>query len=631
MCGIAGYLGQFDADPRAVLARMMSTLVQRGPDDAGEFVATAGQGCVALGHRRLSIIDLSAAGHQPMVHVPTGNVVVYNGELYNFRELRHELNGLGHSFHTASDTEVLLAAYAQWGRECLSRLRGMFALALWDARAERLLLARDHLGIKPLYLAELPHGTVFASEARAVVASGLVSRDLDAAGLASYLAFGSVQAPLTLRKSIRSLPPGGFVELNAVGAVVQAGRHFVFPQARGGAPVSFANAAAELRTHLETAVQRHLVADVPVAVFLSSGVDSTCIAGLSRRFDAKVQSFTVTFAEHLDHNEGAIAADTARRFGITHTECPVSEATVLGWVSQALAAADLPSLDGLNVYVVSRAAAEHGIRVALSGQGGDEVFGGYPAFRDVPRLWRALKASHFPAGAAGLVAAAARPFMGVSRALKLEDLLRTGAKLPALYFQRRRLCSDSQLRALGVAATPAGLSSLYQPLDIDLEALVHGVAPAAAVSRLELAFYMHNTLLRDGDVFSMANSLEVRVPLLCRSLLDYAMGLNAELLFSPSRPPKALLREACRDLLTPTIAGQAKRGFVVPLKRFMRGPLHETVHAGLASTKASGLVDPAGVDAIAKTFAAEPESPTWSRVWALVTLGHWLMRERATL
>ncbi|MBI5510230.1 MAG: asparagine synthase (glutamine-hydrolyzing) [Deltaproteobacteria bacterium] len=631
MCGIAGILGRFDADPRQAVRAMAAVMKNRGPDDYGELSLETPGGTLALAHRRLSIIDLSQGGHQPMTDPTTRNVVVFNGEIYNYRELKTELAGLGQSFATQSDTEVVLKAYAAWGSQAFARFRGMYAVGLWDQARGRLLLARDHVGIKPLYYAATKHGLVFASEVKAITASRLVDQTIDRAAVASLLAFGSVQSPHTMLSAVRSVAPGTWLECDAGGAVVRAGDHFTWPVPGSAPPSPVGAVIEELRQRLDTSVRRHLVADVPVAVFLSSGLDSTCVAGLARASQRDIRTFTVAFADEPDHNEAALAAATARRFDITHTVCPVTEPTALAWVSQALLAMDLPSIDGLNVYIVSRAAAEHGVKVALSGQGGDEIFGGYPSFEDVPRLHRGLSlAGPLLRAGSGLLSASARPVIGGARAAKLRDLLHTGPDLAALYFHRRRLFSDDQLEVLGITAANAGLQPTFQPIEIDLQRLVLAGEPACSVARLETAFYLHNTLLRDGDVYSMANSVEVRVPMLSRDLMEYQLALPGHVAYPRGKSPKALLRAACKDLYVPALERQRKRGFVVPLNRWIRGPLADTVKTGLDRVRQSGLVDPKGVDATYDLFCKEPESPIWTRLWALVVLGHWLERERAT-
>lgn len=630
MCGIAGIIGDLSPDICSTsLTAMVRAQTHRGPDDHGIHTLTTTKGRVGLGHRRLAILDLSEHGHQPMINPDTGDTIVYNGEIYNFRELRHELQSLGLRFRSDCDTEVILRGYEVWGKDCLERFRGMFAFALWDKRGERMLLARDHLGIKPLYYASPPDAPyLFASEVKALTASGLLRFEIDRRALAGYLAYGSVQSPLTLLQNVRSLDPAQWMEVDASGAVCARGLHWRMPATQRKASIDGRNLRDEARHILSTSVSRHLISDVPVGVFLSSGLDSTSVAGLvSGLSPAGAKSFTVSFDEVPDHNEGTIARETSQRFGLDHCECPVSSETVLNWVRRALEVMDQPSMDGLNTYIVSRAVREQNMVVALSGQGGDEMFGGYPSFQEVPELFRLLNwVRHVPADLRVMLARIATLQRSGAFRKKADDIARSGSNLLDLYFHRRRACSDSQMASLGFRANELSLTKNFQVPEADgSDCLVRG-DPVASVGRLETRYYLGNTLLRDGDVFGMANSLEIRVPMLDRDLVDWVFGLPGEALLPPGKPAKYLLRQACSDLHPSAVTSQRKRGFVVPVARWMTGPLSEVMSTGIWHIKQSGLLEEAGVDGLLAEFNRAPNSPIWSRVWALVILGHWLKR-----
>jgi asparagine synthase (glutamine-hydrolysing) len=383
--------------------------------------------------------------------------------------------------------------------------------------------------------------------------------------------------------------------------------------------------AEEARSLLQQSVARHIVSDVPIGAFLSSGLDSTTVVSLMHRIAPdRSRSFTVVFDDEPEYNEGPLARNTAQRLGIEHHECRVTGETALEWAKKGLQAMDQPSMDGLNTYIISRAVKEQGIVVALSGQGGDEIFGGYPSFRDVPALIRKLSWLRFMPGvlreALVRVAFTGR---GVSFREKAKDMARSGADLLDLYFHRRRLCSDGQMRALGLNSDVLCLTSNFQSRNLEVADCIVEDDVVASVSRLESRFYLGNMLLRDGDVFGMANSLEIRVPLLDRDLVEWVYRLPGEILLPPGSPSKPLLRQACAEFFIGKIGVQSKRGFTLPLAKWMQGPLEEMVKESLEYMKNSGLVRQQGLYALCDDFQREPLSPIWSRIWAITTLGHW--------
>jgi asparagine synthase (glutamine-hydrolysing) len=635
MCGIAAII---DADHWRVgptLARMTNAQSHRGPDDAGEIVAPFAHGYIGLGHRRLSILDLSAAGHQPMQHPGTGDWIVFNGEIYNFAVIRRELACAGISSRGHSDTEVLLHALARWGPECLRRMEGMYAFAYFDAVNQRLILARDPAGIKPLYFARSGDTLLFASEVRALLASGLIQPRLDPQGVAGYLAYGAVQHPCTLFRNIRSLLPGSWMEIRpssqGLWEVGEPQLFWRYPQPE--LQLGDSDTIALVRTTLDDAVRDHLVSDVPVGVFLSSGLDSTIVASLAARHSKELRSFTVVFADQPDFSEQRLAAKTARQCGLQHVEIALpaeeAEAAALEW----LTALDQPSMDGLNVYVISRAVRRQGIKVALSGQGGDELFGGYPSFRDVPRLRRLVSPlRRLPVGARRQLGTIA----GVGRSTavrgKLADVFASDGSVRSIALLRRRVLSDRQLARLGIRAADLGLTPDVQPpgsfdgMDLDDEADV-----IAAVSRLESRFYQGNVLLRDADANGMAHGLEIRVPFLDQRLLDFVHALPGSQRLPRGAPGKYLLRRACADLLRPELLDQPKRGFTLPLRRWMIGSLRPLCEQGLTALKDTGMLRPKGIDAVWQSFLREPESPLWTRALTLSVLGSYIVKTGAVV
>ncbi|HWC13084.1 MAG TPA: asparagine synthase (glutamine-hydrolyzing) [Actinomycetota bacterium] len=631
MCGVAGIVGSC---PRAVaeaaIRRMTSAQAHRGPDDEGTAlleVATDDQrGVVALGSRRLAIIDVTPAGHQPMTDPATGSVLAYNGEIYNFPELRGELVAKGHEFRGRTDTEIVLVGYREWGRGVLDRLRGMFAFVLWDAQRARLLVARDHLGIKPLYYSTAGGHFSCASELGALLDGELFTPTLDRRGLAGFLAYGAVQEPLTIVEEVKALPAGSWMEIDAAGMTVDGDRYWDLPEPDESSAerLSERDLVAQGRELLATSVERHMLSDVPLGVFLSSGIDSTAVAGLARKAsDHDVHAFTVSFPGEAELDESPVARRSAERLGLVFHDIPVDPSTALEWASQGLSAMDQPSMDGLNTYIVSRAVRQAGLTVALSGQGGDEIFGGYQSFQLVPRIAALMRAGRaVPAGVrSALAGAAARPG-GRLRAAKARDVVAV-SDVDDIYFMFRRSLADRDMARLGLDPRTSSLTRSFHVAEARRDTCPDG-DPIACVSRLETRFYLGNTLLRDGDVFGMANSLEIRVPMLDRDVVDWAMRLPGPTLLPKGRPPKHLLREICADVLGPEQLDLTKRGFNLPLARWMKGPLAELRAQSLATVIDAGVVDPDGVRAIERVYLDDPYRSAWTRVWTFVALGRWL-------
>jgi asparagine synthase (glutamine-hydrolysing) len=632
MCGIAGIIGALS--PGQVDGRLRSMLeaqLHRGPDDGGSTVISVRGGTVGLGNRRLAIQDLSPLGHQPMVNEATGDILVYNGEIYNAPALRDLLKTDGFQFQGHSDTEVLLGAYERWGTECLKRLRGMFAFALWDVRRSRLVVARDPMGIKPLYYAAKKDSWfVFASEVRALLQSRLLDSRIDRRSLAGYLAYGAVQEPLTIYEGIFSLPRGCWQELDDRGNVVAGERYWQFsPPEQSQRRRRLADIVDEGHEVLQESVRRHLLSDVRVGLFLSSGLDSTALLGLNPE-KHNVDAFTVSFPDHPEYNEAPAANATAERFGVRYHECPVSDRTALHWIQKALECMDQPSMDGFNSYIVSRAVREHGIVVALSGLGGDEVFGGYNLFHRVPRSYHAMTwLSPFPVSVRTTAAWCATVFRNDVARQKAHEIAKINPGLIGLYFRHRRLIADAGLGALGFCAKDLLLSDDFQVPELQYEGCYLPADLLSSVARLEATFYMQNMLLRDSDVFGMANSLEIRVPFLDHDLIEWAFRLPGDVLLPKGAPLKYLLRKICAEAYQKLPIASSKRGFVIPISDWLGGPLREVAEGSLRTLRASGLLDSTGIDDVQEMFCREPDSPAWSRLWALVTLGFWLQTQRS--
>jgi asparagine synthase (glutamine-hydrolysing) len=633
MCGIAALLGDLPSDQiETSLRGMLDAQAHRGPDDSGSVLISTGGCMLGLGNRRLAIQDISPLGHQPMRNERTGDVLVYNGEIYNAPELKEILQSAGHRFCGHCDTEVLLRAYEEWGIDCLDRLRGMFAFALWDARRSRLVIARDHFGIKPLYYAKGKSWIACASEVQALTKCGLMAAEVDRRALAGYLAYGGVQEPLTIIANVFALPRGSWKEFDASGKVTGEGRYWGFPRLqRSAEKQTLAEIVEEGRVLLQNAVKRHLLSDVRIGVFLSGGLDSTAILGLARNREEghSLEAFTVSFPDRPDDDESEVAQATAARFGAPFNKCQVSDSTALRWMGDALARIDQPSMDGFNTYVVARAAREQGIVVALSGLGGDEMFGGYNLFRRVPRTYNFMSwLNPLPPRVRKAASTFATAFTSQIVKGKAEEIVAADPGLIGIYFHYRRLLSNSNLAAMGMNAKDLDLSEDFQLRGCRYEDCYVPGDHIASVGRLDSSFYLQNILLRDSDVFGMANSLEIRVPFLGRDLTEWALGLPGNVLLPRGAQQKYLLRKMCASLYTTAQVRQAKRGFALPFAAWLRGPLRDLTEENLRSLQWSGLLDPRGLDLLRKMFDAESNSPAWSRIWALVVLGSWLQKQQ---
>jgi asparagine synthase (glutamine-hydrolysing) len=629
---------------------MTAAMRHRGPDEEGFLSRDTRAPGLALGMRRLSIIDL-AGGHQPVWNESKDVAVIFNGELYNYRDLQERLALCGHRFATQSDTEILVHAWEEWGEDTLTELRGMFAFALLDLRqrfatAPILFLARDPLGIKPLYYTQTPEGFAFASEVRALLASGSVPRRLSQDAVTAYLLFGSVSEPVTLLEGVFSLPPGHRMLLHVPErrrtprarpwwdpAVSPAARDTLKPR-------DLSSAAKKLRPLLEDAVRAHLIADVPVGLFLSSGLDSGAIAALAARARSGIESFTLTFPGTA-FDEAELARIAANRFKTKHTEVPLSGESVLRRLDEALGALDQPTMDGINTYFVSWAAKQVGLKVALSGLGGDELFAGYQTFSDTPRLSRLMQWAWFvPAPVRRLMAqsvaalASRRGAPDASR--KVAAAWVHPNALPHPYFFTRALFPPGQLEKIieprfrpstisadGVTLEPTWLGWLERTAD---EA--RKLEPIAGVSWLEMRNYMASTLLRDTDSVSMARSLEVRVPLLDTPLVEFVGSLPDAARRRPGAQ-KALLLEALGDLLPREILEQRKRTFTLPWEEWLREPLRARMEASFANPSPSlaSYLRPEGTRSVWTDFLAGKTS--WSRPWSLYVLNEWCRRHVA--
>src|SRR6266404_5527560 len=614
MCGIFGILARKTQIPPTVLEEATRSLAHRGPDDSGTVLLKETQPDpleIGLGHRRLAILDLSPLGHQPMQDPVSGNWIVFNGEIYNFRELRKELEGAGVEFKSHSDTEVILAAYRVWGESCLTRLGGMFAFALWDAPRKRLLLARDPMGIKPLYYHQSKQNFIFASEVRTLLQTGLVPRELDPTGVVSYLEFGSVYEPWTIVEGVMALPPGHVLTV-ADGSV--SSREYWNPlqaSSRAESEASSGNGIAtrdQLPAILRHAVLSHLVSDVPVGVFLSGGIDSSALVAVLSHNGVRANTFSLVFQEE-EFNEGQIGREVARRFGTEHQEIPVSQKDTLAVLPEALGAMDQPTIDGINTYLVSAKTRAAGVKVALTGLGADEMFAGYSNFRRVPKMEAFSKRfARLPRLVQRPLSASVALFAGKhDRSRKLAELASGHDSMVHPYFLVRMLFGAAEREVLFGEGKSGARSSILDPVN--------------RVSYLESHFYMRNTLLRDSDFMSMAHGLELRVPFLDRALVEACFRIPGERKLE-GNSPKGLLLASLGVELPREIVNRPKRGFTLPFERWLRAEMRPVVEdALLNSSWDETSISASAVREVWNRFLTGETS--WSRPWSLFVLKRW--------
>ncbi len=575
MCGLVAFFAYHPVAPeisREELRIIRDHMENRGPDGIGEWFSADGR--IGLGHRRLSIIDLSEAGNQPMPNEDGSIQLVFNGEIYNYQSLREQLIGKGHIFRSHSDSEVLVHLYEERGEEMVQDLRGMFAFALWDSKLDKMLLARDPYGIKPLYYADDGWTVRAASQVKSLLAGYHVSTMPEPAGIAGFYLTGSVPEPFTIYQQIRAVPAGSIVWVNHLGASAPK-RYFsiaeVFHNARKQRRRTKGQELAEIvHETLLDSVRHHLIADVPVSAFLSAGVDSGTVVGLAREAGAAgLQTVTLAFEEYRSthDDEAPLAREVAHTYGTSHRTRPLDEAEFQRELPNILEVMDQPSIDGINTYFISKAAAEIGIKVAVSGLGGDELFSGYPSFHDLPRWVRSSRAAAAVPGLGKLARTAASRLVPRDTSPKLAGMIEYGGTYPGAYLLRRGLFMPWELKdILGEEMAIEGLRRLA-PLRLIEDAMKPDPRCSyARVAALEASLYMRNQLLRDTDWASMAHSIEVRVPLVDSTLLKL---LAPVLVSQPGLANKQLLAKIAEPRLPSGVSERGKTGFNVPLNHWL--------------------------------------------------------------
>ena len=615
MCGINGIWGNNDNLKQRVVA-MNHAMAHRGPDDEGvELIDN-----VCLGHRRLSIIDLSTDGHQPFTDSTGRYTIVYNGEVYNFKELKSNLDEF--SFISETDTEVVLYAFIKWGPDCLKRLNGMFAFAIYDRKSKTMFLARDRVGIKPLYYYHDKNTFVFSSEIRSILSSDLIPRKLNTLALEDYLRYQTVQWPSTLVKDVKMLEPGSYIEV--VNNELKVSRFWDLAQSTPDQQLgsSYEETCSDIKNLLFGAVERRMMSDVPLGAFLSGGIDSSVLVAIMSELNSKpISTFSVVFEEEA-FSEKRYSDLIAKKYKTDHHPILLKPGDFLDDLPNALRAMDHPSGDGPNTYTVSRVTKEAGVSVALSGLGGDEVFAGYDIFKRAVKITNMKALNLMPRFArkgAGGVLKSINP--GVASQKVSDVLALRRIDLEHFYPVSRKVLLDNQIQSILNSADDSTINSCVNVFNL-MKPVKDEIPLLSQVTYMEVNTYMQNVLLRDTDQMSMASALEVRVPFLDHTLMEYVFRVRDKYKY-PSIPKKLLI-DAVGDILPHEIVYRKKMGFVFPWEQWMREELREFCEARLLSLGAREYFIESGINELWAKFLKHDKYVTWSRLWPIIVLENWM-------
>jgi asparagine synthase (glutamine-hydrolysing) len=621
MCGLNGiYCHKNQDNAKNIIEKMNETLAHRGPNDGGVWTDEM----VALGHKRLSIIDISSAGHQPKISENERFVIVFNGEIYNYRKLREKLQKeKGITFNTETDTEVLLNAFITYGKSCLNMLEGMFAFAVWDKLKRELFIARDRLGIKPLYYLKKDNTIAFSSEIRPLIKSGLSNKKIDFDGLVDYMRYQTVHAPKTIIEDISMLMPGHYMIINDDDFIIEEFWSITNANPLNYDYSSYETVTKNVRKLLFEAVEKRLVADVPLGAFLSGGVDSSAIVAIMSQINsAEVNTFNISF-DDKEFDESKYAQLIADKYKTNHIKIKLSANDFLDELPNALNAIDHPSGDGPNTFVVSKHTKQAGLTIALSGLGGDELFAGYDVFKRLYSLPDKKWIFSFPKqfrSLAGNILCMAKP--GVSSEKIKELLVQDYLELAYTYpINRKVLMDDTIYQLLGEKLPP---NSVHEFLlkEISFRGRGFKLPLLSKIGYAEITSYMQNVLLRDSDQMGMAHALEIRVPFLDHSLVEYMTGVPDE--FKYPHYTKKLLIDSLSDLIPKEIYDRPKMGFVFPWKNWLKNELKDIAEENIKRLAARSFIDEKQMNKLWTSFLSDDPKVTWSRVWPLIVLEHWI-------
>ncbi len=622
MCGINGIIStQHSQQDRESIVRIMNDrLKHRGPNNDGIFSDKN----ITLGHRRLSIIDLSESANQPFFSHDKKLVIVFNGEIYNYRELKLELQraaqGSGHStyfFKTNSDTEVILAAYLRWGNQCLNHLTGMFAFAIYNLETGTIFAARDQMGVKPFYYHNAENLFVFSSEVRPILNSGIKTFKLNTELVSEYIQYQTIHAPNTIVKGIKQLLPGHYLEyINNKATITEYWKPEHFVQQPN--EFSYKENCTKVFELLSASVQRRLVSDVPFGAFLSGGIDSSIVVALmSKVSNEKVNTFNVSFDES-EFSESRYAQLIAKKYDTKHHEIKLKPNDFLKELPNALNAMDHPSGDGPNTFIVSKATKNAGITMALSGIGGDELFAGYENFKRLKELqekWWLKAMPNIALKMGGTLVKSGKRSIGnekIAEILNLED-----HELKNIYPLSRSVFTTKEMNVLVKQNNAAQtVSEIAASINVNNKKIL------SAISCMEIKTYLQNVLLRDTDQMSMAVALEVREPFLDHHLVEFVLGINDEQKYPAT--PKKLLVDSIGDLLPKEIIDRPKMGFTLPWQQWLKTELKSFCGDNLIKLDAKGVLKPNAAKNLWDRFLNDDPLVTWSRVWHLVVLNDWI-------
>lgn len=619
MCGIAGIYGLKDRiDRENLVSSMNKQMAHRGPDNSSIF----SDELVTLGHRRLSIIDTVDSSNQPMNSNCGNFTIVFNGEIYNYQELKKQLTG--YSFKTNSDTEVLLAGYKKWGKSILQKLNGMFAFAIWDQTEKSLLIARDRLGIKPLYYVSKENSFAFASEISPLIKLPFVSKELNRDSLVDYMRYFTVHAPDTILKDVSVLMPGTYMLISENETQIEKYWDVRKDFSRKGYNLSIEETQREVNSLLSESVKRRLVSDVPFGAFLSGGIDSSLVVGLMSEHSSNVNTFNISFQEK-EFSEAKYAKIVADKFATNHTEIELTPNHLLEIIPDALEAQDFPSLDGFNTYLVSKVTKEAGVTMALSGLGGDELFAGYDVFKRLSTIKDNFWISSFPSALRVLPTS----FLKLVKPSISSDKLHESFKqdfldLEYLYPITRQVFLDDSVGK--ILNTSLSENRILKRLKSDIAFGTEGydIPYLSKISYAEINTYLQNILLRDTDVMSMASSLEVRVPFLDHKLVEFVFGVLDEQKYPHS--PKKLLVDSFKDILPSEVVNRPKMGFVFPWEKWLKRELKTLVEDKLDSFSKRDFVNEKEIYDLFDKFLKGNKRINWSRIWGIVVLENWLSK-----
>ncbi|MFD1552831.1 asparagine synthase (glutamine-hydrolyzing) [Putridiphycobacter roseus] len=617
MCGINGIYKFSGIDYEAsIIQKMNDTMAHRGPNAEGVFQDQF----IHLGHRRLSIIDTSDRANQPFLSNDERYVLVFNGEIYNYQAIKAKLPD--YPFKTNSDTEVVIAAYMAWGKACVNEFNGMFAFAIWDKQDKSLFIARDRIGIKPLYYCLDQEQLIFSSSLKSILSTGLIKKKIDKNGLVDYLRFQTVHAPYTIIENVYSLLPGQYMFFNEEKEEIKT---YWDPTTVPGIPKqNRTETIIQIQTKLNEAVDKRLMSDVPFGAFLSGGIDSSIIVALmAKQREEKIDTFSVVFKED-EFSEGKFAKEIAKKYKTNHHEIELEADYFKSLIPEALSFLDHPSGDGLNTYVVSKETKQAGVSMALSGLGGDELFGGYSIFNQIPNLQKNKWLGSFPNYARKQVGYVYDAIKRDVASGKIKELLKQEYfDTEYVYQYYRQVLMDNQISGL-IKTNKLPLNRTFEIAHehIGYQKSGWGLPALSRISVAEMRTYMSNVLLRDTDQMSMASALEVRVPFLDHEFVEYVLRIPDDIK-SPSTPKK-LLVDAFIDDLPESIYNRKKMGFVLPYEKWMKNELKSFCETNLNQLKNNPNFKANGIDNLWKRFLKNDKRVTWSRIWPLVILGHWM-------